>query len=493
MHPIIFKSLKIIIIFILVLSQEGFAQTKVMGKINDPDGYANVRSSPNGSIVLELINGTEVELLSKKGKWSEIKYKKMVGFIHSSRLRINQNKQKDTNAIQVFNAKIGIGEVTINSEEDGFVNFRKLPDLESEVYFDLPNDETAIVLKLIDKNWFKINYLGLEGYITAKKDQVIYRSYKASSQTKEIQYKVQVINKYVNLRNQPNGKIIKKIKKGTLLAYFKRKNGHYSIKYNNKKYYVSSNPRLTRLLKIEVNGKIDLDYVKCETKVDCSPISKIDSLLEIGDLNETQVALCRTWIEKLKTNKSKQNAYLSLQNRIQYMSQLNNDSPDAYRMCNLTSAAMCLVYLGVKKPCEEKIKYPDCLEKIRIDNDFYDKTHIDGWRNCIEKCGANVNIIANEVTENKRWYEKHILPELKNGNAVMMSISGHIVRVVSVTNEGMYVDDPYGLTKLKKGQKYSFVDKNSFGKEDNKGDNNLWTWVDVKKHSMRWVAAITIR
>jgi hypothetical protein len=84
-------------------------------------------------------------------------------------------------------------------------------------------------------------------------------------------------------------------------------------------------------------------------------------------------------------------------------------------------------------------------------------------------------------------------PHLRRGAGVIMSIGNHIVRVQGVTDQGLIVDDPYGRCRLLPGEagawKYALF--NEYDKPgQTAGEDTLWPWADVSKHTMRWVAAI---
>lgn len=387
-----------------------------------------------------------------------------------------------------------IGKLTVNSLEDGYVNFRSDPTLnDKNILFDLPNSEEMFVVEKYNNNWYIVEYGNQRGYVTTKTNMVLFESFnQIKSKT---QYKVVVSSPtgYVNARIIPFGKKIKKILNGKKLLYLGKKKGYYKVKFNKKIVYVSADPSLTRLLKIEINGKVDERYItSCTQKQKCLAEFKIDSLLQKGELDVYEVKEFRKYVQMLQTSKDKQIAFLALQTRTKYMNQLENTHSDAAKMCNLTSAAMCLEYLGIPKPCsnDDYKYYPDCLESIRVENDFNNRTEISGWSACLDYCGAKTQIIDEKVVKNKSWYFKHVLSEMQAGNAIMMSITGHIVRVVTINKAGIYVYDPYGFTLLKKGKNYMYKKRNDWGYDD-KGQNVLWTWDKVSKHSMLWIASIS--
>ena len=76
--------------------------------------------------------------------------------------------------------------------------------------------------------------------------------------------------------------------------------------------------------------------------------------------------------------------------------------------------------------------------------------------------------------------------------AVMLAISenkGHLVRLQGISASGLIVDDPNGkLTDFAAreagtGSDYDWNDRTATAP---KGNNNLWTWEDLKKISLKY-------
>jgi hypothetical protein len=75
----------------------------------------------------------------------------------------------------------------------------------------------------------------------------------------------------------------------------------------------------------------------------------------------------------------------------------------------------------------------------------------------------------------------------------MMRISGHIVRVQSVGQDGLMVDDPYGQCELQPGEGKKWVSYNKRGDATSKaGEDVVWPWTQVNTHVMRWVVGFSI-
>ncbi|MAY21669.1 MAG: hypothetical protein CMC74_02715 [Flavobacteriaceae bacterium] len=59
-------------------------------KINDPDGYSNLRDKPNGEIVRKVLENEKFEVISTDGEYKKIKLSDgTVGYIHSSRVIVH--------------------------------------------------------------------------------------------------------------------------------------------------------------------------------------------------------------------------------------------------------------------------------------------------------------------------------------------------------------------------------------------------------------------
>jgi hypothetical protein len=99
-------------------------------------------------------------------------------------------------------------------------------------------------------------------------------------------------------------------------------------------------------------------------------------------------------------------------------------------------------------------------------------------------------ISSTPVVQGKSWWEQKVRPSLRQGNGVMMSVTGHIVRVQAVTAEGVVVDDPFGRSRMKPGEDREFVSKNPWASATGAlvGKDVLYPWAEVEKHQMLWIA-----
>src|SRR5690606_31138384 len=128
-------------------------------------------------------------------------------------------------------------------------------------------------------------------------------------------------------------------------------------------------------LKDYLFGK-DYDYIK-------NILDKKDELTpqEIKDI--------RSKIKELTDTEQKKELYLELQTKVPYHNQRNNEQTQyiADRMCNLTSQAMCLEYLGLSCP-DSNMQFEDYLEQMREDNNYGART----TQTARQKIAENLNV-----------------------------------------------------------------------------------------------------
>jgi len=214
-------------------------------------------------------------------------------------------------------------------------------------------------------------------------------------------------------------------------------------------------------------------------------------------LTPDEIKNVREQIEMLKDKEQKKELYLELQEKVPYHNQRNNDQEQyiSDRMCNLTSEAMCLEYLGISCPTAD-MQFEDYLEQLRKDNNYGDRTTQGARQKVAEKLGAcysNEKFDGTFSTE-KEELKMFILSKLQSGCAVMLSVwpacKGHLVRIQNVTNEGLIVDDPYGMVtnfKTREDCNSGGYDTNSTTDENSKGSDNLWKWGDIKDITVKYV------
>jgi hypothetical protein len=236
-----------------------------------------------------------------------------------------------------------------------------------------------------------------------------------------------------------------------------------------------------------------------------------------------EIGLAREKIKKEEGVEKRGDLYQILQKKVIYRNQRNNltdgansqdvnaNQYDRVRkigdrigdiMCQLTALAMCLEYVGIKNREPEKFpQFEDYLEDLRVKRKLPHRTEMDGWGGVAEAAGAKYHSF-NPGNEKSGWISQ-VLPRLRAGNAIMMSISGHIVRVQDVTKNGIIVDDPFGYgihvtySKDKKGklvQSFDWEKGNDWKTENGagaRGEDNLWSWDFIRERGTFWVAEIS--
>ena len=255
------------------------------------------------------------------------------------------------------------------------------------------------------------------------------------------------------------------------------------------------------LFKILVDDKVSKieklkDYLFGKDYDEIKAVFINNSVLTPGEIKDV-----RDQINGLMDEDQKKELYLELQTKVPYHNQRNNDQTQyiADRMCNLTSQAMCLEYLGISCP-DPNMQFEDYLEQIRVDNNYGDRTTQGARKKVAEHLGACYfnETYGRTFSKEREDFEKFVLSKLESGCAVMLSIwpgcKGHLVRLQGVANEGLIVDDPYGKVKGKtdgfdwrEACNSGGYDTNSNTSEDTKGNDNFWKWSDIQDVTLKYV------
>ncbi len=212
--------------------------------------------------------------------------------------------------------------------------------------------------------------------------------------------------------------------------------------------------------------------------------------------------------------------YKTLQVKVPYFNQNDNASTSNGQrigniMCNVTTLASCLTYLGVKNPNPSK-QFEDSLEDIlRANPSTYPGS---GGYNARE-FGSNLSKLATTnfgvASSGQQWipgfditnvnffkdYVKNYWePALKQGKAIMSEVEttpgGHILKVLDIdwNRGGIIVDDPYGRAQNISGDNanrdYNYknptntinpttrgaVNTQNGQDENGNGNDNFWDW-----------------
>ena len=240
-----------------------------------------------------------------------------------------------------------------------------------------------------------------------------------------------------------------------------------------------------------------------------SAFSKILADLEDNDeMTPSQISEIRDRIDSLINENEKAELYAELQEKVPYHNQRDNISPATEEdkqanpwmvtynistagdiMCNLTSQAMCLTYLGVEPPCsgcsascDTYTQFEDYLECIRVDKEFDPRTDGAARKDLAELFDVEYQYVNLQGKPTEK-IKPLLLSLLRNGHSVMLCGFGHIVRLQAVRDDGVVVDDPYGkmvnfaasgvTPKYKKDGK-DYRNGKDFGNAV--GEDNFWTW-----------------
>ncbi len=242
----------------------------------------------------------------------------------------------------------------------------------------------------------------------------------------------------------------------------------------------------------------------------------IDGIIndQIETLNTLQIREARKMIDQIQDKEEKAKYYRKLQYKVENINQRELEHTSRDKMCNLSVLAQTFILNGVANPSEDK-QFPDALEDIRSTEftDDHRTTHA-AWKKLSEKYGLSTKYENVDDPIERKAFEEKFAPYLEEGNGVMFSIrykepiitvvkgkskvnyGGHIIRLVDITDEGIYVDDPYGEEDPLKRYNYP-EDKEGYWINRNKekdettgtsdyGHHNLWSWDDLEKMTLTY-------
>jgi hypothetical protein len=243
----------------------------------------------------------------------------------------------------------------------------------------------------------------------------------------------------------------------------------------------------------------------------------IDGIIndQIETLNTLQIREARKMIDKIQDKEEKAKYFRKLQYKVKNINQRELDHPKRDKMCNLSVLAQTFILNGVENPNEDK-QFPDALEDIRSQEFPVDKrTSSDAWKKLAKKFGLKIKGESVDDPIERNAFEEKFRPYLEKGNGVMLSIrykkpmitvnekgkteynyGGHIIRLVGITDEGIYVDDPYGKEDPLKRYNYP-EDKEGYWINYNKtkddasgtidyGHQNLLSWDDLEQMTLTY-------
>ncbi len=347
------------------------------------------------------------------------------------------------------------------------VNFRQSPN--GTILFSLAKD-AAVEISGHSGDWLQGTANGKVGYLHCK--------YVKATGTGS--WSGKVIASSLNLRKAPesNAAVVAGLKNGTLLSVEGWSEGWLAVRVGDSAGFVSS------------------AYVEAVRSVTQAPKTVAPSVQP--KLSAAQLKQKAAEIQQMSDLNLRGLSFEALQAMAPYYSQRDNMATEGGKlietstgnMCNLTSLAMLLSFLGVENP-GPAAQFEDSLEALRQAKQLAARTTSSGWGGVAKAMGVSWNFISsNPVTQGQSWWEEKVRPSLRQGNGVMMSITGHIVRVQAVTAQGLVVDDPFGYSLLGAGTARSFKSRNPDRGASGvmSGKDLVYPWADVAKHQMLWIA-----
>ena len=199
--------MKNLLLFLFLVANISLAQQRYIGQINDPDGYTNIRKSPNSKaeIIGKLLKNEYFFYTENPSGWYEVSTQhKVQGFVHKSRIQKVNDKELialkidfEDNTIEAENQTMQDTIVKLNSLKDilpfnliGY-NYPKIPHKVTEgneLWVSNKDIKLEFVTKKVNKSdyKFKINKYGQT--IAGKGETVWGYFYSKDYPKKEISY-----------------------------------------------------------------------------------------------------------------------------------------------------------------------------------------------------------------------------------------------------------------------------------------------------------------
>lgn len=175
--------------------------------------------------------------------------------------------------------------------------------------------------------------------------------------------------------------------------------------------------------------------------------ARLGALLAKDSLSVDEVAEARALAEQLPAA-ARQEAHRAIAARSPYASQRDNAHPMEEAdggTCFATSVAMALMSLGVPNP-DPSVEYEVALLRRAQGDIEYAQT----WIDVAEGLGRSGELLAQATINGwtvDQWRD-NIDAIIGGGQAAVLSIGGHVVRVEGWSEEGLLIDDPYGVSLL---------------------------------------------
>ena len=253
-----------------------------------------------------------------------------------------------------------------------------------------------------------------------------------------------------------------------------------------------------------------------------SKSNRLEQLVAKSTLTLNEIVEYRQLVAQLPQS-DRASWYRKLQYLIPYFNQRDNGHRDiefysnnnpviaADVMCQLTSLASALTYLGIPNPNPNK-QFEDALEDLRVTKklDRYDYLTLEKLAKSFNvstelnhSYPTKLNMNQGRAEAFKQHAQSKWASALNEGKAVVLSAAttraGHIVKLVGITPDGIIVDDPWGKIKdsgLKTKQSGNYQTLNSksprspntnpndtqLGKNEiGVGNDVFWSWANCAK------------
>lgn len=191
--------------------------------------YVNIRVNPgsNESVKFVLKKGDEVEILSKRDSWVNIKFNNNDGWVQESAIA---EKSETVNNIKTAPASIT---KTVSSNT---LNLRKEANTKSSVIQVLKKGDRVRVLEE-GSAWTKVTYNGKTGYLSSR-----FLSASSTGSTASAGRKMMVMANNLSVRKSANSlsEKLADLSRGDTVEYISSTNGWNKVRYKGQIGYVSS-------------------------------------------------------------------------------------------------------------------------------------------------------------------------------------------------------------------------------------------------------------
>ena len=185
--------MKNLLLFLFLVANISLAQQRYIGQINDPDGYTNIRKSPNSKaeIIGKLLKNEYFFYTENPSGWYEVSTQhKVQGFVHKSRIQKVNDKE-------LIALKIDFEDNTLEAENERLrdtivkLNYPKIPHKVTEgneLLVSNKDIKLEFVTKKVNKSDYKFK-INKNGQTIAGKGETVWGYfYSEDYPKKEISY-----------------------------------------------------------------------------------------------------------------------------------------------------------------------------------------------------------------------------------------------------------------------------------------------------------------